>query len=262
MDFFQVFFSYFFFHFCLFDGFGSQYSHHHHVTLQAQTLSRHPSLSSTASGRSSGLHPVSAQSCCMQLRVGRPTFGRPYEGVNRSTSLMSSSLLLQQCPACLVRLTQIVFVMGVRQPYRFCFVGCCLQDMFNIARSILVQLPSSFFSGRLVSVHVVHPYKSIDTTAVWKKLRFLLSVRSDFHMTDSLSLAVHAFASLLSMSVSVDETVNSSTNFRELPFSVDQRNITMTYTLIFTISCNFLHHFICCKFFTPSIACGFSLESG
>ena len=26
---------------------------------------------------------------------------------------MSSSLLLQQCPACLVRLTLIVFVMGV-----------------------------------------------------------------------------------------------------------------------------------------------------
>ena len=35
-------------------------------------------------------------------------------------------------------------------------------------------LPSSFFSSRLVSVHVVHPYSSIDTTAAWKKLRFIL----------------------------------------------------------------------------------------
>ena len=32
--------------------------------------------------------------------------------------------------------------------------------------------------------------------AAWKKLRFFLSVRSDFHMLDSLSIAVHAFVSL------------------------------------------------------------------
>ena len=67
-----------------------------------------------ASGRSSGLHPVSSNSCCMYDRAGRPAFARPYVGVHRSTSLMSSSLLLQQCPACLVRLTWIVFVMGGR----------------------------------------------------------------------------------------------------------------------------------------------------
>ena len=45
---------------------------------------------------------------------GRPAFARPCEGAHRSTSLMSSSLLLQQCPACLVRLTWIVFVVGGR----------------------------------------------------------------------------------------------------------------------------------------------------
>ena len=50
---------------------------------------------------------------------------------------MSSSILLQLCPACLVRLILIVFVMGGRLPYCCCFVGCCLQDLFNIARSIL-----------------------------------------------------------------------------------------------------------------------------
>ena len=44
---------------------------------------------------------------------------------------MSSSLLLQQCPACLVRLIWIVFVMGGRWPYSCCFVGHCLQDLFN-----------------------------------------------------------------------------------------------------------------------------------
>ena len=40
-------------------------------------------------------------------------------------SIMSSSLLLQQCPACLVRLTCIVFMMGGRWPYSWCLVGCC-----------------------------------------------------------------------------------------------------------------------------------------
>ena len=115
--------------------------HHHDVVLPAQislTLSRHFSQSFIASGRSSGLHPVSSHSCCMYVWAGRPAFAWPYVGVHKSTSLMSSSLFLQQCPACLVRLTWIVFVMGGRWPYSWCLVGCCHQDLFNIARNILV----------------------------------------------------------------------------------------------------------------------------
>ena len=116
-------------------------TYHHHVVTLARislTLSRHFSQSFIASGRSSGLHPVSSHSCWMYVHASRPDFARPYVGVHRSTSLMSSSLLLQQCPACLVRLTCIVFVMGGRWPYSWCLVGCCRQDLFNIARSILV----------------------------------------------------------------------------------------------------------------------------
>ena len=79
--------------------------------------------------------------------------------------------------------------------------GWCLQDLFNI----LELLPSSFYSIRLLSVHVVLPYSSIDTTAAGKKLSFILSVRSDFHLTDSLLIAVHAFASRVLMPISVDE---------------------------------------------------------
>ena len=115
--------------------------HHHHVAPLARislTLSRHFSLSFIASGRSSGLHTVSSHSCCMYVRASRPAFARPYVGVHKSTSLMSSSLLLQQCPACLVRLTWIVFVMGGRWPYSWCLVWCCRQDLFNIASNILV----------------------------------------------------------------------------------------------------------------------------
>ena len=43
-----------------------------------------------------------------------PCFSSIMCGVHRRTSLMSSSLLLQQCSACLVRLTWIVFVMRGR----------------------------------------------------------------------------------------------------------------------------------------------------
>ena len=94
--------------------------HHHDVVPLARislTLSRYFSLSFIAPGRSSWLHPVSSHSCCMYVRAGHPAFAWPYAGVHRNTSLMSSSLLLQQCPACLVRLTCIVFAMGGKWPY-------------------------------------------------------------------------------------------------------------------------------------------------
>ena len=119
----------------------NHHHHHHHVMPLAWislTLSSHFSLSFITSGRSSGLYPISSHSCYMYVRTGRPAFAWPYVGVYRSTSLMSSSLLLQQCPVCLVRLTCIVFMMGSSWPYSWCLVGCCHQDLFNIARNILV----------------------------------------------------------------------------------------------------------------------------
>ena len=87
------------------------------------TLSCHPSLSSNSSSSSSGLHPVSTQSCCMYIRGSRLAFAWPCEGVHKSTSLMSSSLLLQQCSTCLVHLIWIALMMGGRWPYSCCFVG-------------------------------------------------------------------------------------------------------------------------------------------
>ena len=114
---------------------------HHHVVPQERispTLYRHFSLSFISSGKYSGLHHISSQSCCIYVRAGRPAFARPYVGVHWTRSLMSSSLLLQQYLASLVHLTWIVFVMVGRWPYSWCFVGCCRQDLFNIARSILV----------------------------------------------------------------------------------------------------------------------------
>ena len=104
--------------------------HHHHIALVARislTLSRHSSLSFIALGRSSGQQPVSSHSCWMYVRAGHPAFARPCVGIHKS-----SSLLLQQCPACLVRLTWIVFVIGGRWPYSWCLVGCCCQGYIYI----------------------------------------------------------------------------------------------------------------------------------
>ena len=96
---------------------------------------------------------------------------------------MSLPLLLWQCSTYLAHPFWMVFKMGVWWCPYSCFVGCCLQDLFNTAHSILVYLSSSFFFICLVSVHVVHPYSSID------KLLFILSDRSDFHINDSQLIA-------------------------------------------------------------------------
>ena len=55
------------------------------------------------------------------------------------------------------------FEIGGKWLYSCCFVGCCFQDLFKIARSILMQFPSSFFLYAF-RVHVVHPYRSKDKT--------------------------------------------------------------------------------------------------
>ena len=77
----------------------------------------------------------------------------------------------------------------------------------------------AFFSMHFVSISVVHAYSSINTDTAWKKSYFDLSERSDFHMLDNSSIAVHTFAIRMLTSLSVDETllpryVNLSTNFR------------------------------------------------
>ena len=80
--------------------------------------------------------------CCMYVRAGRLAFDWPYAGVHRSTSLTSSSLLLQQC---LVRLAWIVFVIGGRWPFSWCLEGCCCQDLFNIALDQPAWIPDLIF---------------------------------------------------------------------------------------------------------------------
>ena len=61
----------------LLDNHHHHHHHHHHVVPLARislVLSRHFSLSFIASGRSSGLYPVSSHSCWMYVWAGRPAF--------------------------------------------------------------------------------------------------------------------------------------------------------------------------------------------
>ena len=118
------------------------FHHHHYLVVPSArislTLSRHLSLSFITFGRSSGLHHIPTELLYVGLSWSPCFLLGHVKWDHRSTSLMSLSLLLQQCPASLVHLTWIFFVMGSRCPYKCCFLGCCLQDLFNIARSILV----------------------------------------------------------------------------------------------------------------------------
>ena len=48
---------------------------------------------------------------------------------------------------------------------------------------------------------MVHPCSSIDTITAYKKLRNILSAMSDFHMTEILSIAVHAYATFSQLKI-------------------------------------------------------------
>ena len=85
--------------------------HLHQGMLTAQTpltLSRHPSFLGITLGKSSRWLSVSAQNWWMQIFACQPTLMCICVGVYWRMSLMSSSLLHQQCPACLAHLTWMV----------------------------------------------------------------------------------------------------------------------------------------------------------
>ena len=110
-------------------------------------------------------------------------------------------------------------------PYCCRLLRCWFLDS-NTARSLLEQFPSSLFSLRFVIAHMVNPYSSIDKTFSWKELRFILSDKSNFHMIDSLSIAIHAFTRRIWTSLSVGEKllptyVNMSTNLRKPQFKME-----------------------------------------
>ena len=109
----------------------------------------------------------------------------------------------------------------------------------------------------------MHPYSSIDVTAAWKKLRFILSVRSDFHIVDSLLIAVHAFVNLVSMSFSVDSTTNHI--YLSIYLSIlicFHLSISPHYSVFLSLSLyrKKIWKLFVSSFFTPSLSLSLSLS--
>ena len=75
--------------------------------------------------------------------------GDVFVGVHKRTSIRSSFFILQLCPVCFPRLTQIVCEMESKQPMSYYFVRCCFQDFFKRARSIFVEFLSNLFSKKV-----------------------------------------------------------------------------------------------------------------
>ena len=146
------------------------------LTWISLALSRHFSISFIVSGRSSGLHPVSSHSCCMYVLAGCPAFARPYVGVHRSTSLMSSSLLLQQCPVYLVRTAEL------DKGHRKNFTDIYFLQIIYILLIILI----SFYPCHVCLVCLVSFFQ------VWysehKYVEWLTSVASVDHGTEHLKI--------------------------------------------------------------------------
>ena len=108
----------------------------------------------------------------------------------------------------------MVLEMGGKWPYSCSLVGYCYQDLFSVARSLLVLFSFSIFSIRFVNAHVVQMSISIDAIGS-KKFCLILSI-------DCQSIAVHDFARHILKSLSVDGALLPRyVNFREPPFRVE-----------------------------------------
>ena len=111
--------------------------------------------------------------------AGRLILVHPYVGVYWRTSLMSSSLLLQQ-------FYLHGFCDGIYMIVQLLFCGVLLQGCYGL---VLFKL----FSIRFVKEYVMLPYSCIYMVSIWRIFFFNLSGWSDFHMIDNLLKAVHTF---------------------------------------------------------------------
>ena len=76
---------------------------------------------------------------------------------------------LQQCSGCLDPVNWMVLEMGGRWPYNCCFFGMLLPWLIQYGSWHSCAI-SVFFSMCFVSVYLVYPNCSMDTTAAWKKI--------------------------------------------------------------------------------------------
>ena len=118
------------------------------------------------------------------------TLMHPCRGVHRRMSLMTASLHLQQCLACFVCLTRMVCEMRGKWLHSCYFVGLA----FMICSKKYCVFPHLTFSPYVSLAFKWCIYIVVILTQPQLGRSFVLIYqRSDFHMTDNLSIAVHAF---------------------------------------------------------------------
>ena len=77
----------------------------------------------------------------------------------------------------LISLISMVLVVGGLWPYGCCFVGCCFQDLLNIARIILLPFPFWCFSVHLASMWCIH---TVELTRLLLGKNYVLFYRKNF----------------------------------------------------------------------------------
>ena len=161
-------------------------------------------------------------------------------------------------PQIFVYLTWMVFEMECYW-LDSCFVRCWFQDLFKTAHSILVYFSCSFYSMHF-NIHVVHPYSSTGTATAWKN-PFIILDRSDFHMIDILSIAIHTFSKCILTSLSVDEIllpryVNLFTNFIGLTCIVKMApsHLKLLKTVLFAFTWRPMPFTACCRLCSKNLA--------
>ena len=143
----------------------------------------------------------------------------PCVGVHWRISLRSSSLLLQQCPTCLVRLGWFLrWEVSSNTAATLWGVASRIRSKQHVA--FLCSFHLAFFPCAL-SASMWYIHRVVSTQPQLGRNTILFYQRSDFHMIDNLLITVHAFAWNMLTSLSVDEIllpryVNLSTNFSGL----------------------------------------------
>ena len=107
-----------------------------------------------------------------------------YSGQLTMSSLCVCFLWIMRSPlsACL-RLNWVVYKMVGMKPYTICFV---VWYMLELRGSIIGEFTTSFFSSLFHRRWKVQPYSSTEVAIAWKNPRFILSVRSDFHVVEDM----------------------------------------------------------------------------
>ena len=124
------------------------------------TLSRHLYLSFIALRKSCRQYRYPRRADDRKFFAGQLTLVGPCVEVHRGRTLMSTSLHSPKYPACFILLGWFA-KWELKGTYRCCFVGCCFQDLFKTACTVLVWIPSFLLSVSVESIWCNHVVVSI-----------------------------------------------------------------------------------------------------